>query len=87
MNFLPLPMLRHYINCTHLQRCWVEEGEAHLDFMCEFVFLQRKCYLSCYPLSSWNERFLDPVIDVFGRAALINGMGWGLGETFGIILK
>lgn len=55
--------------------------------MYEFVFLQRKCYLLCYPLSSWNERFLDLAIDVFGKAALINGMGWGLGETFGIILK
>lgn len=55
--------------------------------MYEFVFLQRKCYLSCYPLSSWNKRFLDLAIDVFGKAALINGMVWGLGETFGIILK
>lgn len=87
MNFLPLPMPRSYIDCvTYSTARWIRE-DPHLDFKYEFIILKRKCYLSCYPLSSWDERFLDQIIDVFGRAALISGLGWGLGETFAIVLK
>lgn len=67
----------------HLQHA----GGPHLDFMYESVTQKRKCYLSCYSLSSWNESVLDQRIDVLGRATLINGLGWGLGEAPGIILK
>lgn len=55
--------------------------------MYAFVTLKRRSYVSCDPLNSWNERFLEHRIAVVGRAALINGLGWGLGETSGIIVR
>lgn len=72
---------------NHIPAALLDEGEPRLDFMYGSVALKTKCYLSCSPLSSQNERSLDQMIEVLGRAALINGLGWRLGEPPGVILK
>lgn len=72
---------------NHSPAALLEEGEPSPDFMYGSVTLKKKCDLSCSPLSSQNERSLDQMIDMLGRAALINGLGWGLGEPPRVILK
>jgi hypothetical protein len=72
---------------NQLPEALLDEGESRFNIMYGSVALKRKCYLSWSPLSGQNERSLDQMIDVLGRAALINGLGWGLGETPGVILK
>lgn len=44
---------------NHIPAALLDEGEPRLDFMYGSVALKTKCYLSCSPLSSRNERSLD----------------------------